>query len=362
MKRIIISVTNDITTDQRVAKVCNALLEMNYAILLIGRKLPSSQSLQRKYDTKRFKLFFNKGFLFYAEFNLRLFFFLICSKKDILLSNDLDTLLPNFLVSKLQNKKLVYDSHELFPEIPELVERPRVKKAWESLENFLLPKIKNCYTVSNSIADFYQNKYRANFKVIRNVPVSLNNISVDELPFQHTNKKILLYQGAINIGRGLELIIDTMPLLENCLLIIAGKGDIFEKLQQKVASQNLHGYVHFLGNLPPEKLQKITPLADVGFSLEEDIGLSYRYCLPNKLFDYIQAEVPVIVSDLPEMKTIVNKYQIGNVLSIRTPEELAKKINSVLNSNFSFALKKAKEELVWEKEKLILQHIFNNLV
>ena len=114
MKNIIISVTNDLTTDQRVEKICDTLYENKYTITLIGRKLKNSTPISRKYKTQRMSLFFNKGFLFYAEYNIRLFLKLLFLKKDIVVANDLDTLLANYLISKLQSKRIIYDSHELF--------------------------------------------------------------------------------------------------------------------------------------------------------------------------------------------------------------------------------------------------------
>ena len=155
MKRIIVSVTNDLTTDQRVDKVCNTLSKMGFKVLLIGRKFKNSEKLNRNYNTFRFKLLFNKGFLFYAEYNLRLFFKLFFIKKEILLSNDLDTLLPNYLISKIFKTKLVYDSHELFTEVPELINRPFVQNFWLTIEKNILPNIKNCYTVNSEIAKIY---------------------------------------------------------------------------------------------------------------------------------------------------------------------------------------------------------------
>ena len=141
--------------------------------------------------------------MFYAEFNVRLFFFLIFSKKDILLSNDLDTLLPNYLVSIFQKKKLVYDSHELFPEIPELVHKPFVKKCWSKLESFILPKIKNNYTVCNSIASYYSKKYDTNFKTIRNLPRT-KKIETGILPFKKgktSNGWVIFYKSTFKFFR-----------------------------------------------------------------------------------------------------------------------------------------------------------------
>ena len=145
-KKIIVSVTNDISTDQRVHKVCQSLESMGFEVILWGRKLSFSQVLYRSYTTKRMTLLFSSGPLFYLEYNFRLFLILLFSKSHLLLSNDLDTLLANFLVSKCKGIPLVYDSHELFPEVPELQNRSFVKSIWEKLEYFLLPKLEYTYT------------------------------------------------------------------------------------------------------------------------------------------------------------------------------------------------------------------------
>ena len=360
LKKIIVTVTNDLSTDQRVDKVCTTLLNDGYRVLLIGRKLKNSIPISRDYKTKRIQLLFNQGFLFYAEFNFRIFLLLFFSKKDILLSNDLDSLFANYAISVLQNKKLVYDSHELFPEIPELVHRPFVKKFWTSLEKLVLPKLKNTYTVCKSIADYYNERYATNFKIVRNLP-TLKKVEVGKLPFSTDGKKIIIYQGALNIGRGLELMIDAMEYLENYLLIIAGNGDIYTDLKERSKNKSVQNKVHFLGKLLPSELQKITPLADVGLSLEEDLGLNYRYALPNKIFDYIQAEIPILVSNLPEMKQIVIKYKVGEIIKLRTPKALAYQIQTMLKNEYSESIFKAKQELTWDHEKITLQNIFKNL-
>ncbi|WP_299670186.1 glycosyltransferase [uncultured Polaribacter sp.] len=360
MKKIIISVTSDLSTDQRVAKVCNSLFNNGFDVLLIGRKLKNSKPLERKYKTKRFQLFFNTGFLFFAEFNFRLFCYLLFKKKDILLANDLDTLLPNYLISSIQNKKIVFDSHELFPEIPELVNRPNIKKVWLNLEKWIVPKIKNNYTVCNSIATFYKLAYNVNFETILNLP-SKKEIQKGELSLETNGKKIILYQGAINIGRGLELLIETMDFLNNHILIIIGNGDMYSVLKEKVAQKKLDHTVFFLGTMLPNELHKITPLADLGISLEEDLGLNYRFALPNKIFDYIQAEVPILVSNLPEMKQVVLDYHVGEIVRNRAPKKLATQIKQLLEKDFTKELKVAKTKLIWEQQEEKLLSIFKNL-
>ncbi|WKD84931.1 hypothetical protein KCTC32516_00268 [Polaribacter huanghezhanensis] len=360
MKNIIISVTNDLTTDQRVEKICDTLFLNNYNIILVGRKLKNNIPLSRKYKTKRMRLFFNNGFLFYAEYNIRLFFKLLFLKKDILVSNDLDTLLPNYLVSKLQSKIIIYDSHELFTEIPELVHRPRVKKIWESIEQKIIPNLKNCYTVSDSIADYYQNKYNTHFETIRNVPKTKKS-TTGIFPFDTRGKTIILYQGAVNIGRGLELMLDTMKHLEKHIFVVIGSGDIFEKVKTKASQLITNNKVYFLGKLTPPEINALTPLANIGISLEEDLGLNYRYALPNKLFDYLHAEVPVLVSNLPEMKKIIDEYKFGEIVENRNSKLLAKQIEKFSLKKHSAEIKSAKKVLNWENEEKKLISIYQNV-
>lgn len=356
MKKVIVSVTNDLVTDQRVHKMCTTLTQMNFDVLLIGRKLKNSKILTRNYKTKRVKLLFNTGFLFYAEYNLHLFFKLLFQKKDILLANDLDTLLPNYLVSKLFNTSLVFDSHELFSELPSIRGR-YAQKVWQFLERWLVPKQKNIFTVSNSIAKWYEDKYRVKPLVIRNLP-NYKNIS-----FYPSKNKYILYQGALNKGRGLLALLEAMQTI-NIPLKIAGDGPFKSKIQEKIIALNIEDKVEFLGNIHPKYLLIITQEATLGVSLEEDIGLSYRYSLPNKLFDYIQAKTPVVATYLPEIKHIVETYKIGETIENHSPKSIAKSIEKVLKNKKHFYqnnLEKASKELVWENQEELLRNTFSNI-
>lgn len=366
MKRVVVSVTNDLVTDNRVHKVCTSLSSFGFEILLVGRKLINSETICRIYPTKRFRLIFNKGPLFYAEYNFRLFFFLLFVRVDIMLSNDLDTLYANYLASKFRNKKLVYDSHEYFTEVPELIGRKRTQNIWKKIERRIVPKIKNAYTVCESLANIYNEKYKVSFKVVRNVPLKIvESFSTIDLAILNS-KKVILYQGALNIGRGIEKMISAMKYLENSVFVIIGSGDITENLKLLVEKEGVAGKVIFLGRIPFEKLSAYTKLADIGISLEENRGLNYYYSLPNKIFDYIQAGVPVIVSDFPEMKRIIEDYKVGICISENDPEKLAVIIKEILTDEFlqkewKCNLFKAAEDLCWEKEEKILKKIYEEI-
>ena len=234
MKRIIVSVTNDLTTDQRVDRVCRTLVRMGFDVLLVGRKLPNSLSLRdRIYGTKRLHLFFRKGPPFYAEYNLRLFFFLLFSNADILLSNDLDTLPANWLTSVLRRLPLVHDCHEYFRGVPELNNRPGTTRIWKILEDFIFPKLKKVYAVNASVARLYQSEYGINVKVIRNLPFRKGHVipkTKKELGIPEDHM-IILYQGAVNVDRGLDEAIEAMLYLKTkAVLLIIGIGDVFQKL------------------------------------------------------------------------------------------------------------------------------------
>ena len=365
MKRIVVSVTNDLVSDNRVHKVCTSLHIAGFNVVLIGRKLKKSLPVKRNYKTKRIRLFFNKGFLFYAEYSIRLFFILLFSKTDILLSNDLDTLLPNYLISKIKNKKIVYDSHEYFTQVPELINRKFIQKFWLKLEKKILPNLKHCYTVCESIANEYNKKYYTKFQVVRNVQYK-NNIASNVCPLNITNKKIIIYQGALNIGRGIENVIKAMKYIDNVIFVIIGDGDISNNLKKISETENVSNKIIFTGKVPFEKLSSYTKLADLGISLEENAGLNYYYSLPNKIFDYINACVPVLCSDFPEMKNIVEKYKIGFCTNEKNPQKLSKIINNMLyNENEINKWKEnliiASNELCWENEENLLIGIFNNI-
>ena len=367
MKRIAISVINDLVTDNRVHKVATTLQEMGHEVTLIGRLLPESLPVSRTYNTRRMCLHFRKGPLFYAEYNIRLFFILLFSKYDVFVSNDLDTLLPNFIVSRLTNSPLYYDSHEYFTEVPELVNRPQVRQKWEKLEKELLPKIRNAYTVCSSIAEAYRYKYGTYFHVVRNVPDRMVPFEIpDDKKLDFGGKKIILYQGALNIGRGLEQMVRAMQEIDHAVLVIAGDGDITIQLKALAYSLHLQDKVKFLGRMSFNDVKYITVQANLGLSIEEDLGLNYQYALPNKLFDYIQAEIPVLVSNLPEMKKVVTDYQVGAILDSHQPQQMAKQITEILNNREQIAiwkenLKKAASELCWENEKEMLKIIYDRL-
>jgi len=364
------AVTNDLVTDNRVHKIALTLTAMGFDVTLAGRTFPSGKiKLERAYHCRRFSLWFNKGPLFYANYNIRLFFYLLFKRFDVIVANDLDTLAACYSASRITGKPIVYDSHEYYTEVPELVDRPKVKQIWEQIEKRIVPKLLHCYTVCQSIADIYTEKYSVPFRVVRNVPSFSANIATDDafVPPFPLNRPVIIYQGAVNLGRGIEEAILSMHQLENVLLVVIGSGDHLESCRKLVVDEGLSDKVTIIGRVPFDELQKITRFATIGLSVEKDMGLNYRYALPNKLFDYIQSEVPVLASSLPEIRRVVESYSVGLIIDDTTPEMIAEGITKMVTNNDVYQQWKenchnAKTKLCWENEQEIVKAIYTTLL
>lgn len=374
MKRAIVSVINDLSTDQRVNKVCLTLHSLGYEVILVGREQRSSLPLApRAYRTKRMKLIFEKGPLFYAAFNLRLFFFLLFRKADLLVSNDLDTLLPNYLVSRIKGAHLVYDSHEYFTGVPELENSPFKRGVWRRIESFIFPKLKHVFTVNDSIAKLYRDEYGVEPKVVRNVPLLSSRSQIKtwktraELGLP-ADKHIVLMQGAgINIDRGGEEAVQAMQYVNGAVLVIIGSGDVIGELNKMVDGLGLKEKVIFIPKLPFEELVQYTHHADIGLTLDKDTNINYRYSLPNKLFDYIHSGIAVLASPLVEVRRIVERYNVGMLTESHEPAHIAEKLQLMLADSSRLRewkenAKLAARELCWENEEKVLIDIYRKFL
>jgi len=324
------SVTNCICFDQRVLKIAGVVESMNCTVTIIGGHLGRCcDSGSVPFATRRFRMIFKKGFLFYKFFNIRLFIYLLFHRFDILVANDLDTLLPNYLIARFKKLPLVYDSHEYFTGVPELQGRHFVRRVWKLIEKSILPNLKHVMTVSASIADLYEKEYGVLPDVVRNcarnsagiIPRQTHELGVEE------GQMLLIYQGGgINIERGGEELIEAISRLDKVILLIAGGGDVLNRLKQLAAGLNCTDRVRFTDRMPWHELMRYTKSADAGLTLDRDTNLNYRFSLPNKLFDYISAGIPVIAGDLPEVSKIIREYDCGLIMPEVTPDEIVKAV------------------------------------
>ncbi len=341
-------------------RICTSLASSGFDILLIGRQLKQSLPLTTAaFQQKRISCLFNTGILFYSEYNLRLFFVLLRTRADILCAIDLDTILPCLAASVLRGKKRVYDAHELFTEQKEIVTRPFIHKCWLAIEKCAVPRYKYGYTVNQFIAEELQRRYHVRYGIVRNLPLYTS-------PAKAPTEKFIIYQGAVNEGRSFETLIPAMQQV-HAKLIIYGKGNFFNQVQQLIANNKLEDKIELKGHVTPDKLKQITPTASVALTIFESTGLNQYYSLSNRFFDYIMAGVPQVCVNYPEYKAINDVYDIAIMIDDVQPATIAAALNKLLTDEVLYARLqqhciKAAAVLNWQEEEKKLIAFYNQLV
>ena len=360
-RRIILTVTNDLTYDQRMQRICTSLSAAGYEVELVGRELATSQPLDKlPFSQVRLKCLFNKGKFFYLEYNLRLFLYLLFHRANIICTIDLDTIVAGYYAARPKGAKIVYDAHEFFPEVPEVVRRPAIQKVWRWVERTYTPKVDLVYTVTQSISDIFEKEYKRPVYTIRNLPIlqELAAVSQPEKPY-------LLYQGALNEGRGLEHLISAMTDLDIDLYLV-GEGDITDQLKEQTRQSGLESKVKFLGFKKPDELRQITAKAYIGLNLLEQKGLSYYYSLANKFSDYIHAGIPQICINFPEYKRLNDQYHVGLLIDDLDQDTIKAAVKTLLSDKNKYGEFKenclvCRRELNWQNEEKKLISLYERL-
>lgn len=350
MKHIYFTVTNDLSYDQRMHRICHSLATNGFKVTLVGRRLKNSIPLQsRSFEQKRLTCFFNKGFLFYGEYNLRLFFFLLWRRMDAVCAIDLDTILPVYLVSRIRSVPRVYDAHEYFTELKEVRTRPRVKWFWSKVESFCLPRYKRGYTVSEGLANEFASRYGLQYEVIRNLPV------LTPLHHQPGKEKYLFYGGAVNEGRGFEFLIPAMKEIEYKLVVV-GDGNFMDQLKALIHQHGVQNKVELKGMLLPGSLRACAEKATLGLALAEKEGTNQFHALPNKFLDYIHAALPQVTMNYPEYLKINSVYQVAVLINALSVSEIVRAVNETMSNDVLLGKLRqnclaAREEYNWQQEE-----------
>lgn len=343
-------------------RISNSISEIGFSVTLVGRAKKSSVELaDHTYTQKRLGCFFERGLLFYMEYNIRLFIFLFRSDVDVLYSVDLDTILPMTLVSILKRKKHIHDAHEYFVEVPELKDR-RIKKAiWNLVARFCYPRCTTRITVNDALAHELKKVYGGSWHSLMNVPLSF-----DFVPSSNTDK-VILYQGMLNEGRGLEQIINAVSSIDLPIqLWIVGKGDIEQKLHTLKDKVDTKEKVKFLGWKTIEEMRGLSSQSWIGINLLSIESKNYYFSLANKFFEYIHCGIPSINMNFPVYRSINTKYETSILLDSLKEDEIKKAIfklynNEALYQRLKENTKNLKREYNWEEEELKLKLIIKNI-
>lgn len=356
-------VTNDINQDQRMHRICTTMSSMNCSVILTGRLRKNSMPLlSLPFEQKRIKCFFNSGILFYLEYNLRILFQLLSNTPDVIYSVDTDTLPACTAAKIILRKKMIFDSHEFFTEVPELSNKPVKKAIWKFVEKICIPYADKSITVNKSLSEILSKEYKKEFIPVYNVPFLQNQSTVI-----HQNKNVILYQGVLNLGRGLEVLIDAMQWLPDICLVIAGEGDLSDSLRKQASSSPDCARITFTGWLTPEELNTLTSQAFLGLNLLENSSLNYYYSLANKFFDYMHAGVPSLNMDFPEYRHWLEKYETGYLVQELTPRSIADAVNQIVYDKATYDRKRlnciqAAEKFNWENESIKISTIISDLL
>ncbi|MFN8323815.1 MAG: glycosyltransferase [Chitinophagales bacterium] len=361
-KKITLTVTNDLTYDQRMQKIGRSLCAAGFEVELVGRIRNYSKPLtEEPFKQTRLRCFIHKGKLFYIEYNLRLLIYLLFCKTEAICAVDLDTIVPVFIAGWLKRVKLIYDAHEYFTEVPEVIHRKRVQQVWQWVEKTFVPKFHLAYTVSPAIARLFSDKYHTPFHVIMNVPVWK-----EKAIGENSHSNYILYQGALNEGRGIEHLLKAMQQID-ARLLLAGEGDLSQHLRELAIQLKVEDKVEFLGYVKPDELRTITARATIGINLLENRGLSYYYSLSNKFFDYIHAQVPQICIDFPEYRELNRKFGVALLAKDCSVSEIKMLVERLMTDKSLYADLQKKCEvcartLNWQQEEQKLTALYHELL
>ncbi len=359
-KRIVCCVTSDPAYDQRMIRICGALQRAGYDVTLVGRRRPQSGPLpgqpfrQVRLNMRRV----DRGKLLYLLFSLKLLVFLLFRKADALCAIDLDTILPVYLVSRLRRLRRVYDAHELFTEMEEVVKRPATHRMWLAIERATVPHFRWGYTVSAGYAAEFERRYGVQYALVRNATI-LQPVQTDT---PHGSGYIL-YQGAVNHGRCFEQLLPAMKDVDGRLLI-CGEGNFLDAAKALVAEYGLEGKVQFIGYVPPKELPGYTRGAAVGITLFTATSLSNRLSLANRFFDYMHAGVPQLAPRYPEYEAVNKAFEVACLLDAVTPATIAGALNRLLHDaayhrRLHDACLQAREVYNWQAEEARLLGVWD---
>lgn len=289
-------------------------------------------------------------------------------KYDMYHSNDLNTMPQGYICAKWRwkRKPLIYDSHEV------QTSRTGYDSPWyKRFEQFFIKRMDSMIVENDTRAAYNEKLYGFYPYVLHNYP-SLELQQVEEKVNLHhildlpSNEKILLYQGGIQEGRGLEKLIDAFPKFKEGSLVFIGDGKIKPKLQEMVQQRGLEKKILFIPKVPVRDLPKYTKNAYLGFQVLNNINFNHWSASSNKLFEYMMNEVPVVACHFPEIKKVVEESEIGVVIDPHIPDEIAKGVNDLLDNPekrdfFSANCKKARKKYNWEIEQKNLLEVYQNL-
>lgn len=346
-------------------RFAESLSHSGWKVKLIGRQKKNSKSLPpSSYQVRRVDTIFKQGVLFYAVLNLIFFCKALVSRSRVLWSVDLDTLPAIRTAAYIRKKTIVWDCHEIFPFMPELYSNPFKQRIWQAIEKRFAPGLTRVLTVTAGVALYLRESYNLSPSIVHNFPDSSPQQPKLE---EKLNSHLILFQGALNEGRCLDILIRAMLMVTPSLrLILAGDGPLKQELEMLSQSLGLEERIQFAGELDPSTLKRLTQQARIGVSLLNREHRNSWISLANKNLDYIMAGVPAITVDFPEYVAINSRWQVASLLSRVDEGAVSAAINDLYSDRDRYEKMytnclSARKELCWEKEEGKFIQFMNSL-
>ena len=369
---VVFVITGDIRFNSRALKQLKLLSDEGYSVLAVGLgDEPLEYQLDEHVLIKLLRRPEGHGPAFFWRCH-KLFNTLVSNEPaSVYHASDLYNLPAVARAANKHQAKLVYDARERYPYVAAAVKRPWVRLFWEGIESHFIKKADAVFTVSQRIASHMAVSYNIELpEVLYNVPAfrerEPSNLLREALCLP-ADKKIVLHQGKMQKDRGCLLLARAMRHVEGAVLVFLGDGPLKPAVRAAVTSLELEDRVKFKDAVPPAALHGYTCSADIGVTLLEDTCLNHRFALPNKLFEYLMAGLPVLASDLPEMGRIVDEYGVGRVVYPDKPEEIARVLQQMIDDpaqckSWSAGAERVLETFNWEIASQIFRRIYKNLV
>jgi glycosyltransferase involved in cell wall biosynthesis len=378
-KKVGMHVLGTVVTDPRVLREAAALVEAGYDVSIVD--IEEEGSHQREEELRGINLqhvlmppaFFTTRLDKWTLIRVSKLFVnttlrLLQTQADVYHGHEVSGLLPCYVAGALRRKPVIFDAHEMPLEerpISELgTSRRMLRQLLMVMLRYIVPHCAGVITVSPPIVEELIKRYRlSGVTLIRNVPpyrqVEKTNRLREKLDLD-SNVRIALYQGYLQPNRGLDRLIRAAKYLEpNTVIVMMGKNrkTTQAQLEALIASEGVTDRVKIIPPVPYEELLEWTSSADIGLNVASPTySLNVKYFLPNKLFEYLMAGVPVLTSPLPAMVEVVKSHEAGQVLPSLEPEEIGKSINAMLADPTALArmssnaIAATREEYNWEKE------------
>ena len=382
-------VLGDARTDVRVLREATALAEAGFAVSIVdvqGEEIVAAEEkvgdacLKHILMPTKFISTRRWSFLIAAQLFIRSTLRLIVTRADIYHAHDASALPACFIAALFCHKQLVFDAHEL----PLAEERPLsemsrshrwLHKALAVLLRCIVPRCDGVISVSPPIVEAIRTRYRIpQVSLVRNI-LKYRVVARSDRLHQYLGldpkTRIALYQGLLESDRGLDLLVRAAAFLgRNILIVLMGRGphQTVSQLEALIVREGVSDRIKILPAVPYEELLDWTASADIGmYVASPDYSSNERWCLPNKLFEYLMAGIPVLTSELDAIVEVIRTYDVGQVVSSLAPADMGAAITAMLDDHDALArmrrnaLEAAKQEFNWEKEKEKLLHLYHRL-